>query len=84
MKSKQVRVKRGDAVGKVGNYDKAVAGGTTAHLHFEICRVPPDMPDNVGPSLVPYGTLNTSLRVPYDQCDGQGAGQRLTSLVRGW
>ena len=53
----QVRVKRGDAVGKVGNFDKAVAGGTTAHLHFEVRRVPPDMPDNIGPSLVPYLTL---------------------------
>jgi len=56
-KGEQVRVKRGKPVGKVGNYDKSKAGGTTAHLHFEIRRVPPDFPDKVGPSLVPYLTL---------------------------
>jgi hypothetical protein len=35
-KGKFVRVKRGQTVGKVGNYDKTVAGGTSTHLHFEV------------------------------------------------
>jgi hypothetical protein len=47
-----VAVKAGRVIGKVGNYEKSKAGGTTAHLHFEIRRG-----DNIGKPLSPYLTL---------------------------
>jgi Peptidase family M23 len=37
-KGKFVTVKAGQMVGKVGNYDHTVAGGTSTHLHFEVRR----------------------------------------------
>jgi murein DD-endopeptidase MepM/ murein hydrolase activator NlpD len=47
-----VAVKAGKVIGKVGNFEKSKAGGTTAHLHFEIRRG-----DNIGKPLSPYLTL---------------------------
>ena len=51
-----VPVTRGTPVGKIGNWDKTQAGGTTAHLHFEIRRLPQDTKQK-GPSLATYFTL---------------------------
>jgi hypothetical protein len=56
-KGQYVAVWQGKDVGKVGNFEKALPGRTTAHLHFEIRRPPADMPEGVGPSLAPYYTL---------------------------
>ena len=51
-RGKTVPVTAGQWIGKVGNFDKAVANQTTAHLHFEIRRG-----DNIGQPLSPYMTL---------------------------
>ena len=51
-KGELVKKKRGEKIGMVGNFEKAKAGGTTAHLHFEIRRG-----DNIGDPVSPYLTL---------------------------
>jgi hypothetical protein len=51
-RGKCVRVKKGQVIGKVGNFDKALAGGTSTHLHFEI-RVG----NQIGVTRPPYMTL---------------------------
>lgn len=52
IRGQSVTVAAGRTIGKVGNYDKAIPHGTTAHLHFEIRRG-----DNIGDPLSPYMTL---------------------------
>ncbi|MFY0612432.1 MAG: M23 family metallopeptidase [Hyphomicrobiaceae bacterium] len=51
-RGKLVRVKKGQVIGKIGNYWKTKPGGTTTHLHFEIRRG-----DDIGDPLAPYWTL---------------------------
>jgi peptidase M23-like protein len=51
-KGEFVKKEQGEKIGKVGNFDKAEAGATTAHLHFEIRRG-----DHIGKPLSPYLTL---------------------------
>jgi hypothetical protein len=52
IRGQTVAVTAGQTIGKVGNFDRAVPHGTTAHLHFEIRRG-----DNIGDPLSPYMTL---------------------------
>ncbi|MGE0767493.1 MAG: M23 family metallopeptidase [Hyphomicrobiaceae bacterium] len=47
-----VPVARGQRVGKIGNFDKATPGATTAHLHFEV-----RLGNNIGVPRNPYMTL---------------------------
>jgi hypothetical protein len=47
-----VPVERSRVIGKVGNFDHDKAGGTSAHLHFEVRRG-----DDIGQPLSPYFTL---------------------------
>ncbi len=64
-----VRVRKGQVIGKVGNFEKAVAGGTSTHLHFEIRRG-----DSIGVPLSPYWTLVRA----YERLIG-GSGTELTN-----
>jgi hypothetical protein len=51
-RGKPIAVKKGQVLGMVGNFDKAVVGGTSTHLHFEI-----RYGDNIGAPVSPYWTL---------------------------
>ena len=52
IRGKAVPVRRGQLVGKVGNFEHGTPNGTTAHLHFEVRRG-----DLIGDPLSPYMTL---------------------------
>jgi hypothetical protein len=47
-----IPVKKGQVLGMVGNFEKAMVGGTSTHLHFEIRHG-----DDIGPTVSPYWTL---------------------------
>ena len=51
-RGRAIPVTKGQVIGMVGNFDKAVVGGTSTHLHFEI-----RYGDDIGAPVSPYWTL---------------------------